>query len=227
MKRIYVSGPIISNDEKWIYDWLEKDATCPRDVAAQLPQSSEPIEIFINSGGGYVDCGNEIYTELKSYTGEVTTVVISAASAASVIALGGNVVKMTPPGELMIHNASMVAVGDYHSMEKGAEILKMTNKAIASVYRRKTGLTEEELLALMDKETWMTAEDALKYGFIDEILFQDEEAEIKLVASNESMISQKIISKMQELKQSNPEEIFQKNNQKNKKQANPFSRFLF
>lgn len=124
MKYIYINGPIIENGEKWIYDWFEESATCPNDVIRELPEDGEPITVVINSGGGYVTCGNEIYTRLKMYAGEVTTLVIEAASAASVIAVAGDIVQIIPPGQIMIHNASLVCQGDYREMDKSSEILK-------------------------------------------------------------------------------------------------------
>ena len=69
MKYIYINGPIIENGEKWIYDWFEESATCPNDVIKELPENGEPVTVVINSGGGYVICGNEIYTRLKMYAG--------------------------------------------------------------------------------------------------------------------------------------------------------------
>lgn len=199
MKTINVKGPIISNGEKWIYEWFGEDSTCPNDVIKELPEDRTPVTVIINSGGGYVTCGNEIYTALKTYEGPVTVTIIEAASAASVIAMAGDIVKITPPGQIMIHNASMRTAGDYREMNKVSEILQKRNRSIASTYQLKTGLEEEELLRLMDQETWMTAQEARQYGFVDEILFQDDMP--KMIASGKDMLPVNIIKKMQESKQ--------------------------
>lgn len=122
--KLKVNGPIISNGDKWFYDWFDEDGTCPNDIIEHLPDNGEDVEITINSYGGLVDQGNEIYTALKSYSGKVTVNVVMAGSAASIIAMAGTVVRMSPVGQMMIHNVSMGAGGDYHAMDKASEILK-------------------------------------------------------------------------------------------------------
>lgn len=200
MKTINIRGPIISSGEKWIYELFEEDATCPQDVISGLPEDNSEIHVIINSGGGYVDEGNEIYTTLKSYTGRVVIDVIKAGSAASVIAMAGDKVRISPVGQIMIHNASCGARGDYHTMDKTSEVLKKTNQSIASAYMLKTGLSEEELLKMMDSETWMTAQEAKEKGFADEILFQENQ-QPPLIANSEKLIPQNIINKMQTMRQ--------------------------
>lgn len=199
MTTIEVKGPIIRNGDKWIYEWFGADATCPNDVIQALPSDGSEVQVIINSGGGYVNCGNEIYTALKSYGGMVSVIIIEACSAASVIAMAGNPVKMTPVGQIMMHNASGTASGDYHVMDKTSEFMQKVNQSIANAYQIKTGLSKEELLALMDKETWMTAEEAKEMGFIDEILFQDEKTEL-FTASSRELLPENVIQKMQFLK---------------------------
>lgn len=199
MKKIMIKGPIISNGEKWIYDWFEEDSTCPNDVIKALPDDNSEVTVIISSGGGYVNCGNEIYTALKTYAGKVIVEIIEAASAASVIAMAGDIVRITPVGNIMIHNASCISSGDYHTMDKTSEILQKTNQSISNAYQLKTGLSQEELLAMMDKETWMTAEEAKKNGFVDEILFREEEGMI-LVANCKELLPRNIISTMQKWK---------------------------
>ena len=169
---IDVRGDIISNDDKWIYDWLEWDATCPADIKNALltkPQG-ESLTVLINSGGGSVLAGQEIYSLLHG-RGDVEIQVQSmAGSAASVIAMA-NTCKISPVAMIMIHNVSMSgASGDYHDMQKNVEILKQMNAALAAAYTEKTGMSQEEILRLMDRETWITANQALEMGFVDEIL---------------------------------------------------------
>lgn len=180
--RIDVKGAIVSNDVDWIYDLFDIEYTSPRKITDAIAEADgENLEVIINSGGGEVYAASEIYTELKSYSGHVETRIVGlAASAASVIAMGGDAVKMAPTGEMMIHNASMYTGGDHRDMSKASEMLHNTDKVIANAYRLKSGLEEEELLKLMGEETWLTPQDALEKGLIDEIMFENE---FKLSAS--------------------------------------------
>lgn len=195
--KISVKGPIIDSDDQWIYDWFEVEATSPKKVIDLINQAknNEDLEVEINSGGGSVFAGSEIYTALKSYSGKVITKVVGlAASAASVVTMAGDIVKITPTGQVMIHNASGGFGGDYRDMEKGAEILKNVNATISNAYRLKTGLSNEELLEMMNKETWLTPQQALEKKFVDEIMFTND---VKLVASfNNGMLPQEVINKM-------------------------------
>lgn len=194
--KISVRGPIIDSDDQWIYDWFEVEATSPKKVIDLINQANnEELEVEINSGGGSVFAGSEIYTALKSYSGKVTTKVVGlAASAASVIAMAGDRIEISPTGQIMIHNASGGFGGDYRDMEKGAEILKNVNATISNAYSLKTGLSSEELLEMMNKETWLTPQQALEKKFVDEIMFTND---IKLTASiNNGMLPQEVINKM-------------------------------
>lgn len=191
MKKIDIKGTIISNDEKWLYDYLEMDSTCPKDIV--LPNDNEPIEVHINSGGGDVYSGSEIYTILKAYSGEVTIKILGiAASAASVIAMAGDTVEISPTAQMMIHNVSSLASGDHKIFQKEADVLKTVNKSISSSYQIKTGKTQDELLKLMDCETWFNAEEAVKNGFADKIMFVNELEVPQLVASLSPVIPHKV-----------------------------------
>lgn len=197
-KRIDVKGPIISNDEAWIYEWFEIEATCPKMVTSKLLEANgEDVTVHINSPGGYVDEGSEIYTELKNYSGYVEIQIVGlAASAASVIAMAGDKVKISPTAQLMIHNASMGYRGDHRDMEKAAEILKVTDRAIVNAYVIKSGMSEEELLGKMADETWMGAQKALEYKLVDEIMFMDNAIKLTASSSTENMIPQKVINSL-------------------------------
>lgn len=168
---IDVRGDIIGNDDKWIYDWMEWDSTCPDDVksALQTIPAGEKLIVNINSGGGSVMAGQEIYSLLHGRKDVEIHIQSLAGSAASVIAMA-NTCKMSPVATIMIHNVSMSgASGDYHDMQKNAEILKTMNSALAEAYVAKTGKTKDEILKMMDKETWITAGQALEMGFVDEV----------------------------------------------------------
>lgn len=205
--KIKINGPIISNDDKWFYDWLDMDATCPKDVLDLLPAENESVEVTINSYGGLVDMGNEIYTALRSYEGNVKVNVIMAGSAASIIAMAGNTVAISPVGQIMIHNVAMGVGGDYHAMDKASEILQKANSSLANAYVAKTGKTKEEILALMDKETWLTAEEAVENGFVDEIMFENTERPLLVADAGSGLISKDIINEVKKLKNQQNESV--------------------
>lgn len=172
MRKIEVKGTIVRNADKWIYEWFGMDATCPKDVNAAISEANgEPLLVEINSGGGDVFAGSEIYTALKAYAGTVEINIVGlAASAASVIAQAGHS-RISPTALFMVHNVSGSAAGDFHDMQQEAEILQTANKAVAAAYLEKTGKSMEELLGIMDAETWMDAQKAVEYGFVDEVMF--------------------------------------------------------
>ena len=196
-KKIKIKGVIIPNDYKWIYDWFEIDSTCPNDVSNVLDTlNGEEIEIEINSGGGDVYSGSEIYTTLKGYEGKKTTKIVGvAASAASIIAMAGDKVLISPTAQMMIHNVKGGAEGDYRDLGHASDVLKNYNKSISNAYRLKTGLSEKELLDLMNKESWFNAQQALEYKFVDQIMFDDQ---MQLVASSgfAPMIPVEVINKI-------------------------------
>lgn len=174
MKTVTVNGDIICNDLKWVYDWLEYESCCPADIrkaVAELTDENEGLKVIINSPGGDVQAGQEIYSILKDIKNPVTINVQSmAASAASMIAMAGDTVKMSPVALLMIHNASTCTSGDYRDMQHTADVLQTVNTAIMQAYIAKTGKTEDELREMMDKETWLTANQCIEHGFADEII---------------------------------------------------------
>jgi ATP-dependent Clp endopeptidase proteolytic subunit ClpP len=173
-KIINIRGVIVPDDDKWIYDWLDISATCSADVRLALQDANgEDIEVHINSGGGDVFSGSEIYTLLRNYSGKILIKIQSlAASAAAVIAMAGES-EMSPIAQLMIHNVSGGARGDYHDMAHAAEVLENANRALAAAFVAKTGRSEAEILAQMDRETWLTAEQAVQEGFVDRIMFAE------------------------------------------------------
>jgi len=174
MTKIHVKGTIISDRVQKIYDWVGIQATSPSKVINSLPSNNTNIEVVINSGGGDVFAGSEIYTALKEYQGEVTVKVVGlAASAASVIAMAGDKVLISPTAQMMIHNVSTSAGGDYRTFEHTAEVLKSANQSIASAYKVKTGKSDDEVKALMDAETWFNAKSAIEHGFADEEMFAE------------------------------------------------------
>ena len=204
--KIEIKGPIIQSNHQLYYDWYDMEATSPKKVndAIQKANGSD-LEIEINSGGGSVFAGSEIYTALKSYKGNVTIKIVGlAASAASVIAMAGKKILISPTSQMMIRNSSTRSGGDHNDLEKDAQMLKSIDSTIASAYRLKSGMAEEELLAMMDKETWMAPKQALEYKLIDGIMFEDEE--IQAVASvNSAMLPLNVINKLKAELQKQPD----------------------
>ncbi|NQJ68518.1 Clp protease ClpP [Streptococcus suis] len=191
MKIVQIKGPIIPNSNKDFYSRWNIEATAPKDII--LPDTMEDIEIHINSGGGSVFAGSEIFTALKSYPGKkVVKVVGLAASAASVIAMAGDVIEMSPTAQMMIHNVSSWAQGDSEAMYHEASVLEGMNQSIANAYIAKTGKSMDELLAMMKKTTWFTAQSAVEAGFADKVMFQDDLVP-EFVASISAVIPQGII----------------------------------
>lgn len=179
---IDVKGEVVPSGNEWLYSWYGIQATSPNQVTRALKNANgQPVTIKINSGGGDVFAGCEIYNELKNYSGEVIIEIHGlCASIASVIAMAGKC-KMSPLGEIMIHNVSTSTSGDYRDMEHSVEVLKKANKTVANAYILKTGMSEEEAYNLMDKETWLTADEALELGLIDEIMYSDEKVDKNMV----------------------------------------------
>ena len=207
MAKVSIKGPIISNNDQWIYDWLDMDATSPKMVSEQIDKAEgQDLTVEINSGGGSVFDGSEIYTALKDYPGNVTVKIVGlAASAASVIAMAGDKVLMSPTSQMMIHNATVYAGGDYRDFEHTSNILKNVNQTVANAYKLRTGKEDDELLSLMDSETWFTPQQALENGFIDEIMFN----EMKFAAShNSGMLPQEVIDKLKNELSSNHTHAF-------------------
>ncbi|MCI8337952.1 MAG: hypothetical protein HFH62_04590 [Lachnospiraceae bacterium] len=174
--RISIKGPIISNDIGWVYHYLGWDCCCPDDVRKGLEEAAGgDVILDINSPGGYCDVGSEIYTMLMEYEGNVEAHIMSAASAASVVACGADRVLASDTMVYMIHNSRGGNCGDYRDMLSEAEALQKYNESIINAYVRKTGKSREELQGMMDRTTWMSAADAIRQGFVDDYLFGDPE----------------------------------------------------
>ena len=172
--KISIRGPIVSSNQHRFYQWYGMEATSPKSVADALASGNgERAEVEINSGGGEIFAASEIYTALRNYAGGVHIRIVGlAASAASIIAMAGESA-MTPTGMMMIHNVQSSADGDYRQMEHTAGVLRDANHAIISAYVAKTGRPEAEIAAMMDAETWITAERAVELGLVDRVMQPD------------------------------------------------------
>lgn len=172
LKTVRIGGAIVSNNDKWIYEWFGMDATCPKDVEKSLLEANgEEVTIQINSGGGDIGAGNEIAYHISQYKGNtIADIVGYCCSAATLPACAAKKARMTPSALYMIHNVSSYAEGDHNSFTHEASVLKTASQAISKTYQQKTGKSEAELLKMMDKETWLNADQAKAEGFIDEII---------------------------------------------------------
>jgi ATP-dependent protease ClpP protease subunit len=208
MHVIEIKGPIIPDSHQCIYDWFDIPATSPGKVnKALVKANNEEVEIIMNSGGGSVWAGSEIYTSIKNYKGNTTGKIVGvAASACSFIAMGVKKLLISPTAHIMIHNGRTSADGDKNQMNHVGNMLDTVDRGIANAYMIKTGISQEELLNLMNKETWLNAQQAKELGFVDSIMFEDE---IKITASIEldsnGLLPQTVIDKMRnELKGNKP-----------------------
>lgn len=210
--KIEIKGPIISDADQWIYDWFGIPATSPSKVNAVIQQAINnnvnELLVEINSGGGSVFAGAEIWTALKSFAGTIKVHIVGlAASAASVIAMAGTKIEMSPVAQIMIHNASTRAEGDYRAMYDAGELLESVNKSLMSTYLMRTKLPETELKTMMDKETWMNAQRAKELGFIDNIMFEQEMDAVADTNNNmlvNGALPQAVIDKMRQELASSP-----------------------
>ena len=162
-----LEGPIDS-DSFW------GDEITPQDFRDELYAEDGDLTLWINSPGGNVFAAAEIYTMIRDYPHNVTVRIASiAASAASVIAMAGNTVQMSPTALLMIHDPSTIAFGNAKDMEKAIATLNEVKESIINAYAAKTGLSRNRISKLMSDETWINAKKAVELGFADEILFDE------------------------------------------------------
>ena len=150
--------------------WFDDDVT-PQLFKDELNAGSGDITVWINSPGGDCVAAAQIYNMLSNYKGKVTVKIDGiAASAASVIAMAGDTVLVSPVSMLMIHNPATIAWGDHAEMQKAIDMLSEVKESIINAYVLKTGLSRPKLSHLMDAETWMDANKAVELGFADEII---------------------------------------------------------
>ena len=154
------------------------DEVTPQMFREDLEAEDGDVTVWINSPGGNVFAAAEIYTMLKDYAGKVTVKVASlAASAASVVAMAGDTVQMSPTALLMLHDPSTVAMGNARDMEKAIAALNEVKESIVNAYAAKSGLRRGRIAELMSEETWLNAKKAVELGFADEVLYDGKKPE--------------------------------------------------
>ena len=164
-RTLFLDGAIAEDDP-----WFDDEVT-PAVFKDELGEGKGPITLWINSPGGDVFAAAQIYNMLLSYPGRITVKIDGlAASAASVIAMAGDEVLVSPVSMLMIHNPSTLAMGDRSDMEKAISMLDEIKESIINAYMNKTGLSRKKLSDLMDAETWMNAKKAVELGFADAVM---------------------------------------------------------
>lgn len=164
-RTLFLNGEI--SDETWY-----GDEVTPALFRDELNAGTGDITVWINSPGGDVFAAAQIYNMLMDYSGNVTVKIDGlAASAASVIAMAGTTVLMSPVAMMMIHNPATIAIGDAGEMKKAIDMLSEVKESIMNAYEIKTNLSRARISHLMDAESWFNATKAVELGFADGILF--------------------------------------------------------
>lgn len=220
MKKMTINGDIVDDDTAWMYDFFGMSCTSPKRVRDVLQNSDddetipEDLTVDISSGGGDVFAGSEIYTLLRNYEGKVVVNVYGmAASAASVIAMAGDEVNMSPTAQMMIHKAWSVQQGNADDHEHEAKVLDSIDQSIVNSYVDKTGLKRDAILQMMQNETWMSAQEAVDKGFADGIMFHNDDDDedntdnyddaLQVAAATHSIPKKDAVKKFMMLLQSN------------------------
>lgn len=165
MERVLFLNGTIAEDS-----WFDDDVT-PQLFKDELLSGNGDVTVWINSPGGDCVAAAQIYNMLVDYKGNVTVKIDGiAASAASVIAMAGTKVLMSPVSMLMIHNPMTIAYGSSEEMQRAISMLDEVKNSIINAYEIKTGISRTKLSHLMDSETWMDANKAVELGFADEVI---------------------------------------------------------
>ena len=153
------------------------DEITPKQFKADLTQRSGDITVWVNSPGGDVFAASQIYNMLKEHNGKVTVKIDSlAASAASVIAMAGDEVLMSPSAMLMLHDPMSIVFGNESDLTACIDMLKEVKEAILNAYELKTGAQRAKLAQFMTNETWFSAKKAMEWGFADGMLYKEEKS---------------------------------------------------
>lgn len=155
-----------------IYDEIGVHGVTAKSFLEDLKDlKGKDITVHINSTGGDVFQGQAIYTALKNYTGKVTVKIEGlAASMATVIALAADKIEMTANSLFMIHSPMSNVFGNKSQMRKQINALEKVESTMLNVYSKKTNLSEEKIALMLDTETWLSADEALEFGFVDEVI---------------------------------------------------------
>jgi len=192
-----IDGDIVMDDDFWSMLFGTENVT-PKGFMAELDQyKGKNINVWINSYGGDVYAASRIYTALKQHKGNVTVKVDGVAiSAASVIAMAGDEILMSPTSILMIHNPWGNFQGEAEDLRHGADVLDEVKQTIINAYQLKTGKSRNKISQMMDEETWMSAKKAVSQGFADGMLYsqskEDDDTETEENAPENSFMFSRI-----------------------------------
>lgn len=219
MVTIQMNGEVIPSDYADVYDYLGYESINPKAIKQALNEANgSDVELEINSPGGYVDAGSEIYTALKEYPGRVIAKITGqACSAASWIALAADCVEMSPTAQMMIHRASTISIGNSDDLSSALNALDSLDQSFVDLYSQKTGLDRQEVYKLMCNTTWMNAKQAVDKGFADAIMFQDSNQPALVNADGSLSVKPDMINKIKNLLHKKSTENVVKPTQKNKK----------
>lgn len=214
-KTINIKGDVVNDETAAFYSFFDIPSISPSQVSNILNDDNDDVTVDIASDGGDVFAASEIYTLLKKYSGKVTVNIEGlAASAASVIAMAGDQINISPTAQIMIHKAWGTIDGNSDDFAHQATVLSGIDESIAAAYEAKTGMKQTDLLHLMSQETWLTAQEAVDKGFADEIMFVDQKAP-QVVNSISHIPSKKAVNKLFNL-------ISQVNYQENQSQPSDY-----
>lgn len=173
-----IDGDILMDDDLWAVMFGDEVVT-PKGFLGDLQQyQGRDITLWINSYGGDVYAASRIYTALKEHEGTITVKIDGVAiSAASIVAMAGDQVLMSPPSIMMIHNPWLEAYGDSADMRHAAEILDEVKDGLITAYQYKTGHAKNYIAKMMDEETWFSAKKAVSEKFADGILYDPAQAD--------------------------------------------------
>ena len=196
-----MNGEVIPSDYADVYDYLGYENINPKAIKQALNEANgSDVELEINSPGGYVDAGSEIYTALKEYQGQVIAKITGqACSAASWIALAADRVEMSPTAQMMIHRASTISSGNSDDLASDLNALDSLDKSFVDLYSQRTGLDAQEVYRLMCNTTWMNAKEAVDKGFADEIMFQNDKKPALVNADGSLSVKPDTINKIKNL----------------------------
>ncbi|GBA80336.1 head maturation protease, ClpP-related [Lactobacillus paragasseri] len=201
MVTIQMNGEVIPSDYADVYDYLGYENINPKAIKQALNEANgSDVTLEINSPGGYVDAGSEIYTALKEYQGQVIAKITGqACSAASWIALAADRIEMSPTAQMMIHRASTISIGNSDDLASDLNALNSLDKSFVDLYSQRTGLDAQEVYRLMCNTTWMNAKEAVDKGFADEIMFQNDKKPALVNADGSLSVKPDMINKIKNL----------------------------
>lgn len=184
--RVQLNGDVIPSEYQWLYDWFGIEAISPLKVrqAVENNPDGEDLELEINSGGGSVFAGFEIYSILRAAKCTTVAMVQSlAASAASTIMIGCRRVLLSPVAQVMIHMPATDTRGNQRAHKESLQMLDSITQSILNGYQLRCGdkASREKLEDLMNSETWLPAQDAIALGLADEIITERDDADASVL----------------------------------------------